>query len=185
MLQRTFWYISWRKTMYFHLDFTNVLSKGLIRQSTLEWRRTGDRPLHIAARSMRPQLQTYMFYQGMYYKSFATIQWCYTSVMASKTPHNHPPPWYQGSWGQHGAHLGPTGPRWAPCWPHELCYLGTHSRRKRTHVRIHFHKIRSIFKWEAQTREIQKKGVIFFRHNFAKVWKWVKLCICLLFFIRV
>ena len=33
-------------------------------------------------------------------------------------------PWYQGSWGQHGAHLGPTGPRWAPCWPHELCYLG-------------------------------------------------------------
>ena len=27
-------------------------------------------------------------------------------------------------WGQHGAHLGPTGPRWAPCWPHEPCYLG-------------------------------------------------------------
>ena len=23
------------------------------------------------------------------------------------------------------AHLGPAGPRWAPCWPHELCYLGT------------------------------------------------------------
>ena len=22
------------------------------------------------------------------------------------------------------AHLGPIGPRWAPCWPHELCYLG-------------------------------------------------------------
>ena len=33
-------------------------------------------------------------------------------------------PWEQGSWGQHGAHLGPTEPRWAPCWPHELCYLG-------------------------------------------------------------
>ena len=33
-------------------------------------------------------------------------------------------PWWQGSGGQHGAHLGPTGPRWAPCWPHELCYLG-------------------------------------------------------------
>ena len=32
---------------------------------------------------------------------------------------------YRGSWGQHGAHLGPTGPRLAPCWPHELCYLGT------------------------------------------------------------
>ena len=24
----------------------------------------------------------------------------------------------------HGAHLGPAGPRWARCWPHELCYLG-------------------------------------------------------------
>ena len=33
----------------------------------------------------------------------------------------------QGSWGQHGAHLGPTGPRWAPSWPHELCYLGQYS----------------------------------------------------------
>ena len=22
-----------------------------------------------------------------------------------------------------GAHLGPTGPSWTPCWPHELCYL--------------------------------------------------------------
>ena len=24
---------------------------------------------------------------------------------------------------QVGAQVGPTGPRWAPCWPHELCYL--------------------------------------------------------------
>ena len=33
-------------------------------------------------------------------------------------------PWQQGSLGQHGAHLGPTGPRWVPCWPHEPSYLG-------------------------------------------------------------
>ena len=39
-------------------------------------------------------------------------------------------PWWQGSWGQHGAHLGPTGPSWAPCWPHELCYLGCCARRR-------------------------------------------------------
>ena len=26
--------------------------------------------------------------------------------------------------GQHGVHLGPTGPRWAPCLPHEPRYLG-------------------------------------------------------------
>ena len=25
-------------------------------------------------------------------------------------------PWEQGSRGQHGAHLGPTGPSWARCW---------------------------------------------------------------------
>ena len=30
----------------------------------------------------------------------------------------------QSSWGQHGAHLGSVGPRWAPCWPPEPCYLG-------------------------------------------------------------
>ena len=24
--------------------------------------------------------------------------------------------------GQHGAHLGPISPRWAPCWPHEPCF---------------------------------------------------------------
>ena len=28
------------------------------------------------------------------------------------------------SWGQHGSHLGPVGPSWAPCWPHEPCFLG-------------------------------------------------------------
>ena len=35
-------------------------------------------------------------------------------------------PRQQGSWGQHGAHLGPVVPRWAPCWPHEPCYLGSY-----------------------------------------------------------
>ena len=33
-------------------------------------------------------------------------------------------PYIASSWGQHGAHPGPIGPRWAPCWSHELCYLG-------------------------------------------------------------
>ena len=31
-------------------------------------------------------------------------------------------PRQQSSWGQHGAHLGLVGPRWAPCWSHESCY---------------------------------------------------------------
>ena len=30
----------------------------------------------------------------------------------------------QSSWGQHAAQLGPVGPRWAPCWPHEPCFRG-------------------------------------------------------------
>ena len=34
-------------------------------------------------------------------------------------------PRQQSSWGQHGCHLGPVGPRWAPCWPHEPCYQGS------------------------------------------------------------
>ena len=33
-------------------------------------------------------------------------------------------PRQQSSWGQHGTHLGPVGPRWAPCWPHGSCYHG-------------------------------------------------------------
>ena len=26
--------------------------------------------------------------------------------------------------GQHGAHLGPVGPIWAPCWPKKTCFQG-------------------------------------------------------------
>ena len=34
------------------------------------------------------------------------------------------PPRYQSPWGQRGARLGPVGPRWAPCCPHEPFYQG-------------------------------------------------------------
>ena len=30
----------------------------------------------------------------------------------------------RSTWDQHGAYLGPVGPRWAPWWPHEPCYQG-------------------------------------------------------------
>ena len=43
----------------------------------------------------------------------ANLIWCYTFHGSRE----------QVSWGQHEAHLGPAGPRRAPCWPHELCYL--------------------------------------------------------------
>ena len=32
------------------------------------------------------------------------------------------------------AHLGPTGPRWAPCWPHEVCYLGCYEKRDKSNI---------------------------------------------------
>ena len=31
------------------------------------------------------------------------------------------------------AHLGPVGPRWAPCWPHETCYEGRLTRHHMKH----------------------------------------------------
>ena len=46
--------------------------------------------------------------------------------------------WYprqQSSWGQHGAHLGPVGPSWAPCWPHEPCSQGCQTIQ---HCQVHW-----------------------------------------------
>ena len=38
------------------------------------------------------------------------------------------------------AHLGPTGPRWAPCWPNDPCYLGiTVKFRTYTCIAILYH----------------------------------------------
>ena len=53
----------------------------------------------------------------------------YVYIKSTMISYRHYIPWYQGPWGQHGAHLGPTGPRWTPCWPQELCYLGRRSFR--------------------------------------------------------
>ena len=48
----------------------------------------------------------------------------------------------QSSWGQHGAHLGPVGPRWAPCWPNESAirdwlqiFRFKHTYGKQIHIR--------------------------------------------------
>ena len=30
----------------------------------------------------------------------------------------------------HGAHLGPVGPSWAPCWPHKPCYQGMYIKQQ-------------------------------------------------------
>ena len=51
------------------------------------------------------------------YTQFAVHPWSYVHSLQ---------PRYQSSWGQHGVHLGPVGPGWAPYWPHEPCYQGIH-----------------------------------------------------------
>ena len=43
----------------------------------------------------------------------------------------------QSSWGQHGAHLDPLGPRWAPFWTHEPCYQGFFFSIVTSHFQIH------------------------------------------------
>ena len=46
-----------------------------------------------------------------------------------------------GAWGQHGAHLGPVGPRWAPCRPHAPCYLGSSTSgtpKSQKHLFVHY-----------------------------------------------
>ena len=53
--------------------------------------------------------------KGQFVNTVISVQRCY--------------PRWQSSWGQHGAHLGPVGPRWAPCWPHEPCYQGSYQCR--------------------------------------------------------
>ena len=43
----------------------------------------------------------------------------------------------------HGAHLGPSGPRWAPYWPHEPCYLGMmpyHQQAVMAFILGHYHE---------------------------------------------
>ena len=44
---------------------------------------------------------------------------------------------YPDSKDQHEARLGPTGPRWAPCWPHQLCCLCSY-KAKNVPMRFQF-----------------------------------------------
>ena len=41
------------------------------------------------------------------------------TICVEHSPTNHI---VLNTWGQYGTHMGPVGPRWAPCWPHEPCY---------------------------------------------------------------
>ena len=50
--------------------------------------------------------------------------WCYRKAITSGCVIDYPESKVHGA--NMDAHLGPVGPIWAPCWPHEPCYQGTY-----------------------------------------------------------
>ena len=66
------------------------------------------------------------------------------------------------------AHLGPTGPRWASCWPHEPCYLGYHTSQN---LRWRYFQMRS---WRFNRR---KQFAIWNLQNFEKGLKDILFCL--------
>ena len=61
-----------------------------------------------------PNFRTAIIMGRIWYRICARTGWYVSCIYV---------PWWQGSWGRHEAPLGPTGPRWAPCWSHELCCM--------------------------------------------------------------
>ena len=51
--------------------------------------------------------------------------------------------------------MGPTGPRWVPSWPHELCYLGMHcdipARYFMLRCKNHFYALLNLEEYFSQT----------------------------------
>ena len=87
----------------------------------------------------------------------------------------------------HGAYMGPvsvgpTGPSWAPCWPHELCYLGWYGDRFIStggiHIVVrHLYIETTVSCWKGyDPATLTKIGHHIFRHiNFTSFPK-IKLC---------
>ena len=71
------------------------------------------------------------------------------------------PPRWQGSWGQHGAHLGPISPRWAPYWLHKPCYQSSHSNQH--HFFLLHKQWKAISTWH--TLHLKPLRAKFFRGN--------------------
>ena len=88
--------------------------------------------------------------------------------------------------GQHGAHLGPTGPRWSPCWPHELCYLGS-QRNEPWHrkmylpssgnfvnlsIRLMYRIFNYLLFLKFANRKLRQQNI--FCRNDPVLWQWIK-----------
>ena len=82
--------------------------------------------------------------------------------------------WHPGSFPGskvYGAHLRPTGPRWAPCWSHEPCYLGSFVKPSATMALTMWNEMVLVFQgewyehaasfqywWIFQKKDIYRKG---------------------------
>ena len=77
----------------------------------------------------------------------------------------------QSSWDQHGAHLGPVGPRWAPCWPHEPCYQGTSIKQVVFHLAILLHTSQYLFIYAKHVFKVALDHVINRDSQISDRWK--------------
>ena len=57
--------------------------------------------------------------------------WYYVNQTGINNNINESIPRQQSLWGQHGAHLRPVSPRWAPCWPHEQRQTSYYAKQKK------------------------------------------------------
>ena len=63
------------------------------------------------------------YHVTLVYDMMRLSYWQFSMTLQKESTDNAIPD-SKSSWGQHGTHLGPVGPRWAPCWPYEPCYQG-------------------------------------------------------------
>ena len=65
------------------------------------------------------------------YQIGAFNSWGCFNHNTNMTPTNSSVSQIARSWGQHGANLGPVGPKWVPCCPHKPCCHGSYYIRAR------------------------------------------------------
>ena len=84
----------------------------------------------------------------------------------------------------HGAHLGPVGPIWAPCWPHEPCYQGTSFSHAVTVVRrmLIINNNKSAM-FESSDNSVPKNRKIFYRPDVQVIFVLYSYLRCLRSFI--
>ena len=115
-----------------------------------------------------------------WWKSIETNKFSLTTLHLNRFPLTRQPFWSrqgsprkQSSWGQHGAHLGPVGPRLAPCWPHEHCYQGSqHQVELCNAASRHLHLVQeaAIYQWSIVCLIIPRM-----HHKLGQYYLWIAL----------